>query len=188
VSEETRTHVTATELPPASELDPRLRDLAARDPDGSIPDDGNELLRFWNASPEHAARVMQHHFDLWLTSSMGPRLTELVRLAVAMNTRCPICLAIRRPGARRAGVDEELIAAIDDPDSDLLTTRERLAADYASALAGNHSQITPDTYATLREHFDDREIAELSMMAMSFLGMGRVLETLTRGSACPIQP
>jgi AhpD family alkylhydroperoxidase len=183
-----RLHVTATELPPASELHPKLQEFAAREPDGSLPDDGNELLRFWNASPDHAAEMMRHHFDLWLTSSMGPRLTELVRLAVATNTRCPICLAIRRPGARKAGVDEELIAAIEDRESDLLTTRERLAVDYAAALAGDHEQITADTYATLREHFDDREIAELSMMAMSFLGMGRVLETLTRGSACPVQP
>jgi len=181
-------NITALELPPSSELDPQLRELAAKDGDGSIPDDGNELLRFWNASPDHAATVMQHHFDLWLNSPLGPRLTELVRLSVANRTGCPICLSIRRPGARRAGVDEELVSAIGDPDSPLLDERERAAVDYAMAMAGDHTTIDAATYANLRELFDERELAELSMMVISFLGMGRLLETLTRGSPCPVRP
>lgn len=179
-------NVTSVDLPPASELDPRLAALAAHHEDGSVPDDGNELLRFWNASPDHAATLMQHHFDLWLHSPLGPRLTELVRLAVANQTGCPICLTIRRPGAQRAGVDEELIAAIDDPDSPLLDERERAAVEYAAALAGDHTTIDGATYDHLRTLFDAHELAELSMLVSSFLALGRVLETLTRGSPCPL--
>lgn len=179
-------NVTALALPPSTDLDPRLAALAATNDDGSIPDDGNELLRLWNASPDHAVTMMEHHFDLWLNSPLGPRLTELVRLAVANQTRCPICLSIRRPGARRAGVDEELVSAIQDTESPLLDDREQAAVAYAAAMAGDHTRIDADTYGHLRSLFSDEELAELSMMVISFLGMGRLLETLTRGSPCPL--
>jgi AhpD family alkylhydroperoxidase len=183
---ETRDHVVATPLPPAAELDERLRPFAAVNDDGSVPDDGNELLRFWNAAPEHAAEIMRHHFELWRSSRLGARLAELVRLAVANQTRCPICLAIRRPGARRAGVDEELIRAITDPAHPGMSPREVAAVDYATRLAGDHDTVTAEVYAGLREHFDDAELAELSMLVVSFLAQGRLLETLTRGSTCPV--
>ena len=187
-TEADRHHVLSTALPPGEEIHPLLQEYAARDDDGHLVDDGNEIMRFLSAAPEHAADVMRVHFDRWLRSPLGPRLTELVRLAVADQTGCPICRAIRRPGARRAGVDEELVAALRDPDSPLLDARERMAVEYASLLAGDHQQITADTYARLRQHFDDAEVAELALLAASFLAQGRILETLTRGSTCPIQP
>lgn len=181
-------HVISTPLRPGTEIHPLLQPWAARDGNGELVDDDNEILRFLSAAPEHAADVLQVHFDRWLSSPLGPRLTELVRLAVAEQTGCPVCRSIRRPGARRAGVDEELVAAIRDPESQLLTDRERRAVDYASALAGDHQQITASTYADLHEHFDEGEVAELALLAASFLAQGRILETLTRGSVCPIQP
>lgn len=181
-------HVTSTPLRSGSEIHPLLQQWAARDEDGELLDDGNEILRFLSAAPEHAADVLRVHFERWLSSPLGPRMTELVRLAVANETGCPICRAIRRPGARRAGVDEELVAAIEDPSSPLLDERERLAVDYASALAGDHGQITPATYEALHERFDAAEVAELALLASSFLAQGRILETLTRGSVCPVQP
>lgn len=184
-----RDHVLSTPLPPVAELDPLLEPFAARGEDGELVEDGNELLRFLSAAPEHAAEVMRVHFERWLASPLGPRLTELVRLAVAEQTGCPICRSIRRPGARRAGVDEALVAAIGDAgEEDPLTPRERAAVTYAGLLAGDHLTITSETYAAVREHLDDAELAEVALLAASFLAQGRILETLTRGSTCPVQP
>lgn len=180
-------HVLATPLPPGRDIDPRLARWAVTDDDGIPIDDGNEILRFLSASPEHAEDVMQVHFDRWLRSPLGPRLTELVRLAVAEQTGCPVCRAVRRPGARREGVDEELVDALRDPDSTAFTRRERLAIDYADALAGDHQSITPGTYDDLHEVFTSGEVVELALLAASFLAQGRILETLTRGSVCAIQ-
>lgn len=181
-------HVVHAALPPGSAIHPRLAGWAVTDDAGVPLDDGNEILRFLSAAPDHAAEVLQVHFDRWLGSPLGPRLTELVRLAVAEQTGCPVCQAVRRPGARREGVDEALIAAIPDPDSPLLTERERLAVAYATALAGDHAQITEATYTRLHEHFDAEEVVELALLSASFLAQGRILETLTRGSVCQIQP
>ncbi|WP_370324534.1 carboxymuconolactone decarboxylase family protein [Euzebya sp.] len=183
----TETHmVTATPLPPGTAIHPSLREWAVLDDEGVPVDDGNELLRFLSAAPEHAADALRVHFERWLSSPLGPRLTELIRLAVAAQTGCPVCQGVRRPGARRDGVDEDVIAAIADPGSALLSARERVAVDYASALAGDHARVTEETYAALRAHLDDAEIAEVALLATSFLAHGRILETLTRGSTCPI--
>lgn len=83
-------------------------------------------------------------------------------------------------------MDEETIRAVHDPNSPLLTPRERAAVDYAGRLADDHFSITDETYAELRRHFDERELAELALITVSFLGMGRVLETLTRGMTCAV--
>jgi len=180
-------HVVATDLPPGRDIDEALREWAVLDEHGDPVDDGNELFRFLSAAPDHAADVMRVHFDRWLHSPLGPRLTELVRLAVANQTRCPICLAVRRPGARREGVDEDLVAAVAKGTPSAFTRRERLAIEYAGALAGDHGDVTPQMYAELRTEFDDAEVAELALLAASFLGQGRILETLTRGSSCRVQ-
>lgn len=182
-------HALATPLPPASAIHPALAHWAVTDDDGVPVDDGNEILRFLSAAPAHAEDVLRVHFDRWLSSPLGPRLTELVRLAVANQTGCPVCQAVRRPGARRAGVDEALIAAaLNEESSPLLSEREHLAVAYATALAGDHTAVTEASYAELREHFDDAEVAELALLSASFLAQGRILETLTRGSVCRIQP
>lgn len=170
----------------APDLDERLLAYAARDPDGAVLDAGNELLRFLSAAPDHAVELLRHHFDLWLSSGLGPRLTELVRLAVAEQTRCPVCLAIRRPGAVRAGVDEALVRALGDPAHPGFDAREVAAVDYATTLAGDHAAVTPATYAALRDLFDAEEVAELAMLTVSFLGLGRLLETLMREQDCPL--
>ncbi|MEE8601433.1 carboxymuconolactone decarboxylase family protein [Euzebya tangerina] len=175
-------------LPPGSAIAPELRQWAVTDVAGEPLDEGNEILRFLSASPDHAADVLQVHFERWLRSPLGPRLTELVRLAVAQQTGCPVCQSVRRPAAHREGVDEDLIyAVLRDPTSAGLTDRETLAVTYAGALAGDHSQIDDQTYEALRDHFTDTEIVELALIAASFLAQGRILETLTRGQVCPVQ-
>lgn len=176
------------DLPPGSAIAPALRRFAVTDDHDRPTDQGNEILRFLSASPAHAEDVLRVHFERWLHSPLGPRITELVRLAVAQQTGCPVCQSVRRPAARREGVDEELIdAMIRDPDGAPLDERERLAVRYAGWLAGDHRQITDDTYAELDEHFDAEEVVELALIAGSFLAQGRILETLTRGMSCPVQ-
>lgn len=83
-------------------------------------------------------------------------------------------------------MDEELVKAIHEPGSGLLSARERAAVDFAGKLAGDHFAITEESYQELRSHFDDAELAELTMMTVAFLGLGRLLETLTRGITCQI--
>lgn len=72
------------------ELHELLRPYAVTDDNGAVPVEGNYLLHLWNAAPEKAAKVFQNHFEVTRSSSLGPRLTELVRLSVANSTGCPV--------------------------------------------------------------------------------------------------
>ena len=71
------------------ELAPQLRPFAA-DGATATPLEANELLRLWNGSPEAAASLLGAYFELGRRTALGPRLTELVRLAVANRTGCPV--------------------------------------------------------------------------------------------------
>ena len=173
-------------MAPADQLDPALARYAARDADGNPSEVGNELLQFWNAIPDAARRLLELEMELWHSGSLGPRLAELVRLAIANHTNCPVCLSIRHPAARAAGVDEQLIAALPELDDERLTERERIAVAFADRFGRDHGSIDPEHYQQLAEHLDECERAELTMLCSLFFGMGRFLETLTRDQGCPL--
>jgi AhpD family alkylhydroperoxidase len=177
-------HAKPTTTCPA--LDEALMRYAAKDEHGQPAAQGNELLYFWNGAPEAGRRLLDLEFELWHRGSLGARTAELVRLAVANHTRCPVCLSIRYPRAVESGVDEKLIRALDDPDDAAFSEAERAAIDFATRLASDHTSIDATTYERLHAHFDERQMAELSMLAALFLGIGRFLETLTRDIPCPV--
>lgn len=176
----------AIPMAPAVSLDPTLQRFAARDEDGRPAETGNELLQFWNAIPDQARRLLELEFEVWHRGTLGARLAELVRLTIANHTGCPVCLGIRHPAARAAGVDEAMIASLADLSDERLTERERVAIAFADRFAADHTSIGEADYARLAEHLDERERAELTMLCSLFFGIGRFLETLTRDAACPL--
>lgn len=173
-------------MPAPRELDPLLIRYAATDEDGNAAEVGNELLQFWNAIPDATRRLLELEFELWHRGALGPRVAELVRLAIANHTRCPVCQSIRHPAARAEGVDEQMIASLPSLDDARLTERERVAVAFADTFGRDHTAIDDTDYQRLAEHFDERERAELTMLCSLFFGIGRFLETLTRDGACPL--
>lgn len=173
-------------MPAVNDLDPLLARYAARDREGIPAETGNELLQYWNAVPDATRRLLELEFELWQRGALGPRLAELVRLAIANHTRCPVCQSLRHPAARAEGVDEPLIASLSSLDDARLTERERVAVAFADTFGRDHSAIDESHYQRLAEHFDERERAELTMLCSLFFGIGRFLETLTRDAACPL--
>jgi alkylhydroperoxidase family enzyme len=72
-------------------------------------------------------------------------------------------------------------------DGEPLTERERAAVAYAELLALDHHAIDDDQVAAMREHFDEAQFLELSMMIGQYIGFGRVLATLALETpVCPI--
>lgn len=173
-------------MPAPSDLDSMLVRYAARDLERDPAETGNELLQYWNAIPDAARRLLELEFELWHRGALGPRLAELVRLAIANHTQCPVCQSLRHPAARAEGVDEQMIASLSSLDDARLTERERVAVAFADAFGRDHTTITDADYQRLADHFDERERAELTMLCSLFFGIGRFLETLTRDAACPL--
>jgi len=90
-------------------------------------------------------------------------LKELAFLRSSIVNQCPPWLSSHVVSARRRGVSDAQIEALEDPamwtevfdDSSIAVLR------LADALCGDSSTIDPELIATLRTHFTEAELAEL---------------------------
>ncbi len=80
---------------------------------------------------------------------------------------------MRYAGARQAGLTEVKIAALDDVDSNLFSSRERAALTFAELMATDHHKIDDAVFAELRRHFSEAEVVELGVSTALFVGLGR---------------
>lgn len=149
---------------------------------------------------EHTTRAFAHHpalleqylgfFWPWHTNDgttgprVDPRLKELCRLRIAELNNCATCASYRYQPTL---ISEDEATSAMGGRVEPLTEREAAAVAYAEMLATNHHAIDDAYVARLREHFDEAELLELSMMIGQYIGFGRVLATLQlENVACPI--
>ena len=90
-------------------------------------------------------------------------LRLLVTTHVAMLNGCAFCRDIKRAVAVRGKLGTKRFDALSDwRSSALFDARERAALAYVEE-ATLHKQVGDATFEELRRHFDDREIAELTL-------------------------
>jgi len=93
------------------------------------------------------------------------RLKMLAVLKAAALIRCEFCADIGSAEARRAGITEEQLLALPRyRDSDAFDELERLVLDYAVAMTRTPPEVDDELFAALREHFDERQLVELTNM------------------------
>lgn len=152
-------------------------------PDGQ--DDVTQLV--WQLRPllgEATARMKRAAFE---ESDLPPRLRELVRLRIAQINGCRLCLAFRDPAAAADGIDDLAIEAVGRPDADgALDVRERLAIDFAERFALDHRSLDDGYFASLRRHFDDGEILDLTFCVARHVAFGRLTTVLGLDDSCPL--
>ena len=153
------------------ELSPTLRILA----ESGRPGVDATFIRAL-AHTQAADRFFPFYYDLWFGNQLGPRLSELVRLAIANTTGCPLCLAGRIPEATAAGVTEDDIAQVTTAASGPFSERERAALRYAHQFGSDHHAIGREEFEALHAQFSDEEIAELAMLCALWLGFGRLVK------------
>jgi AhpD family alkylhydroperoxidase len=149
-------------LVPVDELPPDLREQwdATRRPGL------RDFLRMMANAPDHFRRYNDAYAGLRFDNHLGPRLTELVRLAVASTTRCQVCMAGRHPGAVADGLTEELVGEIGAPAQPHMTEQERVAVAFATQLATDHLSITPELLARVRAHLTPEQVVELGLLSV----------------------
>jgi AhpD family alkylhydroperoxidase len=125
-----------------------------------------DSIRLMANAPDHFRRYNDAYLGLRFDNHLGPRLTEILRLAVATNTRCPVCLAGRVRAATEAGVDEELIACIPGGDDERFSDAERVALAFTRKLVADHLTIDDTDRAAMRAHFTPAQILEISLLAI----------------------
>lgn len=94
----------------------------------------------------------------------------------------------RNPAAVAAGLTEDHVAHLADPEVTDLSARDQAAVRFAYQFATDHESISPEQVLALSDHFTHREIVELGMLCAQFVGFGRLVKVLgmEMGMTCPL--
>jgi AhpD family alkylhydroperoxidase len=96
--------------------------------------------------------------------SVEKHLKELAMLRTAQLVECEWCLDFGSWLASHAGVTEEQLRELAVwRQSDRFGTVERLVLEYAEAMTRTPADVSDELFAALRQHFDERQLVELTM-------------------------
>jgi AhpD family alkylhydroperoxidase len=90
------------------------------------------------------------------------RVKELVIIAASQSNACQFCVNSHCDLVDLAGIVEDPLAAIDQPDS--LAPRERLAVEYTRAAMADSNNLPEALTSRIHEQFTDPELVELSFL------------------------
>ncbi|MEZ5499706.1 MAG: carboxymuconolactone decarboxylase family protein [Steroidobacteraceae bacterium] len=131
----------------------------------------------------HAPSLLQWYQDFYQQIFYGGqvpvRFKEIARLRLSTLHGCAFCNRGNRLDARRAGLSDEQIAAIDSPGAQVWSDAERAVLELAERLSLNSPQgsLDPGLYDECRRHFSDAQIVELGLTMAILVGMAKFLFT-----------
>lgn len=98
------------------------------------------------------------------TTWVDQRLKGLAVVKAATLTHCEYCIDIASSAARKGGglSDAQLLALPHYRDSDRFSDLEKLVLDYAVGMTRTPVEVPDELFAALREHFDERQLVELT--------------------------
>jgi alkylhydroperoxidase family enzyme len=109
-------------------------------------------------------------------TQLGVREREAARWTIALINHCVVCQDTRAEKGPEAHIDEAFYAEVTDwRASDVLTDRERLAAEFAQRFALDHLTMDDEFFDKMRTAYADDEIADLVICCGMWLGMGRAM-------------
>jgi AhpD family alkylhydroperoxidase len=96
-------------------------------------------------------------------SHVDRTLKGLAVVKAATLTHCEYCIDIASSAARKSGLsDAQLLALPHYRESEEFRELEKLVLDYAVAVTRTPVEVSDGLFAALREHFDERQMVELT--------------------------
>lgn len=96
-------------------------------------------------------------------TALPPAIRTLAMHLVAEINGCAWCMDFGQAMGLKQGIPAEKLAAVADyATSPLFSPAERAALTYADAVTQTGAHVSDATFATLRQHFSEREIVELT--------------------------
>jgi len=129
---------------------------------------GRELepARLWGRAPRVflAMAAMYGALDR-KASPLDGALRALVQVRVSQINWCTFCVDLNSATCLKREVSDEKLAALPEYSrSGLFDEREKAALGYAEAMTYSERRTDPDVIATLRQHFSDESIIELTAL------------------------
>jgi alkylhydroperoxidase family enzyme len=129
--------------------------------------------------PEMAVGMGALSEAVYGNTKLALREREAARWTIALINDCVVCQDTRATDGAARGVDEGFYGEVADwRSSEVLSEREKLAAEFAQRFALDHLAMDDDFWARLRAAYADDEVADLTMCCGMFLGLGRVLAVI----------
>lgn len=146
----------------------------------SFPEHGyGEHVDWALLRPEMAVGLGALADAVYQNSQLPLREREAARWTIALINDCAVCQDTRARDAASAAIDDDFYAEVADwRTSEVLTERERLAAEFAQAFALDHLAMDDAFWARLRGAFADDELADLTICCGMWLGSGRTLAVI----------
>ncbi|MEW5914672.1 MAG: carboxymuconolactone decarboxylase family protein [Thermodesulfobacteriota bacterium] len=115
----------------------------------------------WLRSPELASRAQRLGAQVRLHSSLPPRLSELAILINARRWNCQTEWTLHEPFARQAGLDSELIQAINQRQPPVFARQDEAAVyDFCSQAVGQ-GFVSDEIYARCRDLLGETALVDL---------------------------
>src|SRR5688500_19589645 len=104
-------------------------------------------------------------------------LLELVKMRASQINGCAYCLDMHSKDARAAGETEQRLHLLPAwRETTLYSERERIALAWAEELTelASHDAVSDALYAKAREHFEEAELVDLTMLVVAINGFNRI--------------
>jgi 4-carboxymuconolactone decarboxylase len=117
-------------------------------------------------------------------SSVPRRYQVLGELRAATLTQCEYCIDLASQVSRQSGLsDEELLGLANYRTSEVFDGVDRLVLDYATGMSRTPVEVSDELFAALREHFDERQMVELTHLIACENMYGRFNHALGIGAS-----
>jgi len=134
-----------------------------------------DRLNFVHAAPAafRAMRALQDYVD---ATGLEPLLLELVKLRASYMNGCAYCVDMHSKDTRVLGETEQRIYAVPVwRETPFYTPRERAALAWTEAVTQiGHGGVSDALYQEALEHFEERELVELTMAVIAINGWNRL--------------
>ena len=123
----------------------------------------NHFFRTMANRPEVLKTFVPLYGAVMGPGSVDRRTKELVYLTCSFANRCAYCSASHTASGKKAGVTDAEMAALQAAQNDSFSASERAAIQYARELT--QTANAAGSRGALREHFNDEQIVEITLVA-----------------------
>jgi uncharacterized peroxidase-related enzyme len=148
--------------------------------------DPSNITKALAGSPDTLAAMAPFLSRVMNATTLDLVTKEVVVLRVSAANRCAYCVPTHEVAARRAGLSPAAVAALASPDppDERLPPRARTLARYCDQLVADAGAVGDALLADMREHFEDHEIVELTVLA----GTVTTLNYVASVAGLPLDP
>ena len=146
----------------------------------------------------NAPHMMKWYFegfyrDVFYAGIVDRRTKEILRLKLSKQHGCYFCNRFNTVDALEAGLSQEQIDAVLEPDAACWDDKDRavIALGHQMMLQNMDGELTGPLYDALRNWYSDAELVEIGFVAAVLTGMAKflfVFDLVTKETVCPVRP